>query len=213
MPVDAHADAMSETLTPQDAVRALSKAQSWEDALQGRTAGLTWLVWGIATPASFLAYAFVAVLAQLEGFDVPWYVWNFLWVPWVGMAVVATVALWRSAALAVPALDSPRDRRAAMLGGFACSGLLFAAFLLLRPDSAIVPLGAIGATWLLMALANVWRTGTEGRVVGAVVGGALLASAALMALLRLPVEASGTLSIVVSGLFPFAAGLWHLARA
>ena len=213
MPSEAHADAMSETLTPQDAVRALSKAQSWEDALHGRTAGLTWLVWALATPATFLTYAFVAVLADLQGTDAPWWLWNLLWMPWVGMGVVATVALWRSAALAVPHLDSPRDRRAAMLGGFACSGLLFAAFLLLRPDSAIVPLGAIGAMWLLMALANVWRTGTEGRVVGAAVGGALLASAALMALLRLPVEASGTLSIVLSAVFPFAAGLWHLARA
>ena len=213
MPPDAHADAMSETLTPQDAARALTEARSWEDALRGRTEGLTWLVWGIATPASFLAYAFVAVLAQLEGFDVPWYVWNLLWVPWVGMGVVATVALWRSAALAVPDLDSPRDRRRAMLGGFAFSGLLFVAFLLLQPDSAVVPLGAIGAMWLLMALANVWSADAEGRVVGAFVGGALLASAAAMALLRAPVEVSGTLSIALSALFPFAAGLWHLARA
>jgi hypothetical protein len=45
------------------------------------------------------------------------------------------------------------------------------------------------------------------------VGGTLLASAALMALLRAPVEVSGTLSILISGVVPFAAGLWHLARA
>lgn len=213
MPVDAHADAMSETLTPQDAVRALSKAQSWEDALRSRTAGLTWMVWGLATPATFVTYAFVAVLSELEGLRVPGWAWSLLWVPWVGMGVVATVALWRSAALAVPGLDAPRDRRRAMVGGIVGSILLFGAFLLLQPPSAVLPLGAIGAMWMLMALANVWNADREGRAVGVVVGGTLVAAAAAMALLRAPVEVSSVLSILVSGVVPFAAGLWHLARA
>ena len=213
MPPDALPGAMNETMTPQEAVRALSKAQSWEAALHARTAGLTWMVWGLATPATFLTYAFVAVLGELEGFEAPWWVWNLLWMPWVAAGVTATVALWRSAALAMPHLDSPRDRRRAMVGGFGFSALLFLAFLLLRPDSAVLPLGAIGAMWLLMALTNAWSTDRHGRVVGVVVGGLLLASAALMALLGAPVEVSGTLSIVVSGVVPFAAGLWHLARA
>ncbi|HWH09029.1 MAG TPA: hypothetical protein VNX21_07495 [Candidatus Thermoplasmatota archaeon] len=213
MPPDAHADAMSETLTPQEAVRALTKAQSWEASLLSRTAGLTWMVWGIATPATFLTYAFVAVLGDLQGFDVPWWVWNLLWVPWVAMGVATTVSLWRSAALAVPDLDSPRDRRHAMVGGIVSSLLMFGAFLLLQPPSAVLPLGAIGAMWALMAIANVWRADRHSRVVGVVVGVTLIASAALMALLRLGVEASGILSIVVAGVVPFAAGLWHLARA
>lgn len=213
MPPDGVADAMSEPLTPQEAARALSKAQSWEDALHARTAGLTWMVWGIVTPAVFLTYGFVAVVGELERADPPWWLWNVLWVPWIAAGVTATVALWRSAALAVPSLDSPRDRRRALLGGVGFSALLFAAFLLLEPDSAIVPLGAIGAMWLLMALTNAWGTDRHGRVVGAVVGGTLLAAAALMALLRAPPEASSALSIVVSGVVPFAAGLWHMGRA
>lgn len=213
MPPDAPSGAMSETLTPQEAARALTKAQSWEDALHARTAGLTWMVWGLATPATFLTYAFVAVLADLEGFDPPWWVWNVLWMPWVAAGVTATVALWKSAALALPHLDAPGDRRKAMLSGFGSSLLLFVAFLLLQPDSAIVPLGAIGAMWFLMAFTRSWSAVRNGRAVGLAVGGTLLASAALMAVLRVPVEVSGTLSILISGVVPFAAGLWHLARA
>lgn len=59
MPGDAHADAMNETLTPQEAARVLTKARSWEDALEGRTAGITWMIWGIATPGIFVTYGFV----------------------------------------------------------------------------------------------------------------------------------------------------------
>lgn len=204
---------MSESLTPQDAARALSEARSWEGALASRTAGITWMIWGMVTPATFLTYAFVAVLSDAEGLEVPWFVWNVLWVPWIGMGVVATAALWRSAALRAPALGSRAQRRRAMWGGFASSGVLFVTFLLLEPDSAVVPLGAIGLMWGLMSAFNVWSADSHGRFVGIVVGAALLASAILLTVLDAPVEVSGVVSILVSALVPFAAGSWHLSRA
>lgn len=206
-------DAMNETLTPQEAVRALAKAHDWEAALHGRTQGLTWMVWGLATPATFLTYSFAAVLAEVDGATVPAWVWNVLWVPWILAGVIATVALWRAAALAVPGLETPGERRRATIGGFVASGVIFTAFLLLQPDSAVLPLAVIGAMWMLMASANVWNADLHGRIVGLVVGGILIASAGAMALARIDVASSSVLSIAVSGIVPFAAGLWHIWRA
>ena len=101
-------DAMTETLTPQDAARTIAKARSWEAALEGRTAGLTWMIWGIVSPAIFVTYGFAATLATLAGAQPGWWM-GLLWMPWVAMGIVATVALWKTAGLAAPQLDDPRE--------------------------------------------------------------------------------------------------------
>lgn len=204
---------MTEALTAHDAARALARAQTWEAALLGRTQGLTWMIWALATPATFLTYSFVAALAEPQGVRVPDWVWNGLWVPWIAMGVVATVTLWRTAALATSQVDAKGDQRRATLGGLASSVVVFAIFLLLQPDSAVLPLGVIGAMWMLMAALNAWRADIHGRVVGLVVGGTLVAAAGAMTVARLDITTSSILSIVVSGLVPFLAGLWHLWRA
>lgn len=207
MPVDAHAEAMTDTLTPQEAARVISRAQSWERALQSRTEGVTWMIWALVTPAIFLTYAFASVVAG----DGWWFA--LLWAPWVAMGSLATAVLWRTAALAHPPLDSPQDRRSAALWGIGIGSLMFVAFLVIHPDSGLYPLGAVGFMWAAMGIVNPYRSSREGRIVSVLTGGALLVIAIALALLRLPIEASGTITIVASGVVPLAAGVWHATRA
>lgn len=204
---------MTETLTPQEAARALAKAQSWEAALENRTAGVTWMIWGIVMPGLFLSYAFVGVLTEFEGIDPPGWFWGTLWMPWIAMGVVATVFLWKTAALAAPAFDDPKEGRRIMWAMFALGALLSAAFAVLRPESGIVPLGGVGIMWFVAGALNLWRTSMESRVVTMTVGSLLLAVAVALAAFGAPVEVHGTVTIVASGVVPFGAGLWHVLRA
>lgn len=202
---------MNETLTPHDALRALSKAQSWEAALETRTAGLTWMIWGIVSPAIFVTYGFAATLARLEGADPGWWM-SLLWMPWVAMGVIATVYLWKTAGLAAPRLDDPAEGRRIMWTMFALGGALSVVFAILRPDSGIVPLGGLGVMWFLAGAINAFRSNREGRIVTMVVGSVLLATAVLLAATRAPVEVHGFVSILAAAVVPFAAGLWHVTR-
>lgn len=198
---------MNDTLTPQEAARALAKAASWETALRSRTEGITWMVWALVTPAIFLTYSFVSVVAG-NG----WWM-AFLWAPWVFVGALTTAILWRTAALAHPPLDPHRGRRTAMAWGMGSGALLFVAFLVIRPDSSLYPLAGIGLMWAAMGLFNPYGATGEGRIVSGLTGGSLVLLAIALGLMRLPEDVSGTISILASGAVPLAAGVWHATRA
>lgn len=202
---------MNETLTPQEAARVLSKAQSWETALENRTAGITWMIWGIVSPGIFVTYAFASALAELEGIERGSWM-GFLWMPWVAMGIVATAALWRTAALSVPKLGAAKEGRRILWTMLALGTGLSIALALAQPDSGTTPLGGLGAMWLLAGVLNVFRGGREARVVTMTVGTILLATALVMTLTAAPLEVSGTVSMIAAAVVPFGAGLWHVLR-
>lgn len=205
-------DAMTETLTPQEAARVLSRAQSWEAALETRTAGLTWMIWGLVSPAIFVTYGFAATLVTLEGARPGWWM-GLLWMPWVAMGIVATVFLWKTAALAAPRFDDPAEGRRILWTMLALGGALSLALAILKPDSGILPLGGLGLMWLLAGAVNAFRGTREHRVVTMVVGLTLLATALVLAATRAPVDVHGFVSILASAAAPFGAGLWLVLRS
>lgn len=197
---------MSETvLTPHEAARAVAEASRYEDALRQHTEGITWIIWGIATPGIFMTYAFAGVLGGSG-----WWM-ALLWIPWVAMGIGGTVTLWRTAALAAPALQTQKD------GAFWLRFLIFSAaisalFAVLRPNGPELPLVIVGAMWMGMGIVNVWSSTRRARFAAIFAGAPLFASGVGLSLLSAPIEVAGTVAFVVSGLSPFLVGLWHALR-
>lgn len=196
---------MNETMTAQEAARALAAASKYEGALARRTEGITWIIWALATPAIFVTYGFASVLRGAG-----WWM-GLLWIPWVGMAVAGTVLLWRSVALAQPALRHDGDTW--FWARFAAFSLaLTALFYIVRPDGPELPLILVGGMWMGMGILNLWRADATGRVLAVLAGAPLAVSGALLSVLDAPIEVSGMVGILVSGLAPFCVGLWGATR-
>ena len=196
---------MTETMTAPEAARALVEASRYEDALAERTAGITWMVWGIATPAIFLTYAFASVLGGRG-----WWM-SLLWIPWVVMAVATTVSLWRSAALAAPALASGSSSWF-WVRLFAFTGAIWLLFVALAPEGPEAPLIIVGAMWAGMGVVNLWQGSTMSRIVSVAAGAPLVLAGALLAFADAPIEVSGITGFVVSAAAPFLAGLYQTLR-
>lgn len=198
-------ETMTDTLTPDEAARMLTQASRYEDALLRRTEGITWMIWGLATPGIFVTYAFASVLAGAG-----WWM-ALLWIPWVAAGVLATAALWRSAAL-----SSPRLRAAQAPGAWVRGALWVAAvsalFHVLRPDGPEIPLLLVGAMWAGMGILDVWRSSATARIGALVAGLPLVVAGAALAAFDAPIEVSGTLGMVLPGVLPFAVGLWLALR-
>lgn len=198
-------ETMTEAMTAREAARALVDASRYEGALAERTAGITWMVWGIATPGVFMTYAFASVLGGSG-----WWM-SVLWIPWILMAVVTTVSLWRSAALAAPALASDATPWF-WLRFLGFSGAIWLVFILLEPRGPEVPLIIVGAMWAGMGIVNLWQGSTMGRIVAVAAGAPLVVAGVLLAALDAPIEISGTIAFVLSAAAPFLAGLYQTLR-
>lgn len=198
-------ETMTESLTPEEAARVLATAARYEDSLQRRTEGLTWMIWGLATPGIFVTYAFASVLAG------PGWWMGLLWVPWVVGGVLATSALWRSAALASPRLHAAQVP-GAWLRGALWAAAVSAVFFVLRPDGPEIPLILVGALWAGMGILDVWRSSTAGRIAALTAGLPLVALGAAFAVFDAPIEVTGTVGMVLPGVLPFAVGSWLLLR-
>ena len=196
---------IAETLTPQDAARALEEGSGFVGALAERTAGLTWMIWGIATPGVFLTYAFFGAL------DAGGWWLGLAWVPWVLMAILATAMLWRSAALAVPALaHRPTPWFWARFLGYTVAITLL--MYLARPEGPEAPLVIVGALWTGMGVLNLWNASPTGRRVCVAAGLPLVATGLLLAALDAPIELGSMVALGVSAAAPFLAGLWQTLR-
>src|SRR5439155_26060426 len=149
-------------LSPMEAASAIGEVGSWSDQLRQRTTGLTWMFWGIVTPAIFVTYALAA--STLAPTDAPW--WGLLWLPWAALGLLFTALLWRSSRVAMsrPALSAREFVVPAALFLLATVGsvvLVVSAKLPLYPPTAV--LVGIG---LLAGMLGVREAFGEAREVG-----------------------------------------------
>lgn len=197
---------LTDTLTTQDAARAVAVAARYEDALVQRTEGLTGMAWAPVGPGIYLTYAYAETLA---GFP-PWG-FSLLWIPWVLAGGLTTFALWRSAALSAPRMRDPLTPLGYLWRFLAFIGGISAVFAVWNPQHYGAPLVVIGVMYLLYAILDPYRSSGRGRRVMGVCGAILVAaSAAAFALPHSPVGFAG--AVLASGLAPLAAGLWQTLR-
>lgn len=119
-----HPTADSTDLDAREAAETIDSLQSVDDALARRTAGVTWMIWGLVAPAIFVTYA--AFGTALRGSSLP-FLEGFLWVPWVLLGSLATWAAWEAAGTARPKLAGGTWRLVAGVGLF-LAGILVAQF-------------------------------------------------------------------------------------
>lgn len=209
MPPDAlaTAESMTETLTPHEAATLLRDASRYEESLRQRTEGLTWMVWGLATPAIFMTYGFAAVIGGSG-----WWM-GLLWIPWVAAAGLTVHALWRSAALSSVHVERRSKSMRKYWTIFAVYVVLFTGlFWLVPPTGPEFPLTVVGAIWVAMGLLNVWRSSETGRMVAVAAGTPLALAGGLLWAFHAPMELSSMVSFVLSGVAPMGAGLWQTRR-
>lgn len=172
--------AQGEGLSPQEAVERIDEVDNVHDALEQRTSGITWMVWGIAVAAIFVSYSYVGVLA--DAYDPQAASLNpILWAPWVLLAVIVTRQLWRSVGLVLE-VDPGADREG-LLTGAIFFGLTYGGILAIQElgvpllEPAVVLLGLGIATGLVGILGLTTTSTFERRA--AIVGGATLVLVAL----------------------------------
>ncbi|MGQ0536925.1 MAG: hypothetical protein ACT4PT_12745 [Methanobacteriota archaeon] len=207
-------------MTAETAMRTIAEASRYEGALRQRTEGLTTILWAIVSPAIFLSYA----LAGSAFGDGDWPLWAyFLWAPWVAMGAVATVALWKTAALSAPVIEKDGPRAATLAIGWGAFVVAIFGTLGTIDDAnpPLVVLVLLGAAWTLFGLLNVHRCSARGRRIEIGIGVATLA-AALGALFFVPTRTDpayleyvwGTaIAVVAAGGFPFAGGVYQVLRS
>lgn len=211
-------------LEAREALATISEAVKLEQALRSRTEGITWMVWGliwVGYELSFDAWAWITRPAPFDA-TVGW----VMWVPWVLAGTLVTIALWRTAAVSVPALE---DRKPAgwlvtaawvLFVGVAWQG----SFLLI-----VEPLGlpgtpetlgsiVVGLAWVLFGVLNPFGVTDRGRHVAEVIGLVMIVTGVVVGGM-LPHEASAytnkiaTLTVVpIGGLVPLLAGYWQATR-
>lgn len=203
MSSDAIADAMNETLTPQGAARILTDAAGFERSLARRTHGLTLMAWGLASSGMFVSYGFAALL------EAAWYVFATLWMPWVLLGILTTVALWRSAALS-QAGNAAKWNESGEWVRMLVVGIGFTVvFAILRPDGPTLPLALLGAAYCVFGLFNVFRSHAQERRETFVAGALMLLAAGVLAVTRAPIEVSGFVSIVTPALVLCGIGFYQ----
>ncbi|MHB8604557.1 MAG: hypothetical protein ACYDCK_04815 [Thermoplasmatota archaeon] len=205
------------TFTPRMAADALADASTFETSLLRRTGGLTWVVWALVSPGIFLSYLVAGLLYGAGGF--PWYVGAFLWAPWSFAGAIATVALWRSAALTMRRA-SKRSPWSYAFVSIALSLVGWAGALLLVPhvNPPTYALLAIGTAWTFVAARNAFDMDPTSRRVAFALGLVTMAAALVLAF-TLPAPASQlgltVASLVgagVSGGVPLVGGAWLALR-
>lgn len=207
---------MSETgFSARQAADVLTEASRYEDALRQRTEGITWMVWGIVSPAIWLSYGLVG--ASFEDFPV----WaRFLWAPWVFVGVVTTIVIWRSAALAAPRIVE--RERPGWLIGLAWAGVTALLFFLLERgvpglNGAVLPLFVISSAWVLFGLVDLNRASPTGRRVSVVIGALTLTAAFALAFAASGHSTKDYIlatwgSVLATSVFPLAGGFWQAMR-
>lgn len=82
------------TVTASDLANEIQNLEAFPEALQRRVRGVSWMLWGLILGAVFVTYDYVGLSHQVYGGSE--FLFAFLWVPWVALGVVASVALWKA---------------------------------------------------------------------------------------------------------------------
>lgn len=184
-----HPTADGTDLDAREAAETIDGLQSVDDALARRTAGVTWMIWGLVAPAIFVTYA--AFGSALRGTSLS-ALQGLLWAPWALLGSVATWAAWETAGTARPELQGGTGR---LVGGVLL--FLVAIFVALGLGSAAGVAPGVGEDLVVLA-------GLGG---GALVAGVVGFPAPEREARRLYL-ASGAFMVLVAGVGMFAlAGL------
>lgn len=204
----------------RNAMSEIEKAVKYEEPLRQRTEGLTWMIYGLASPAIFLTYH--AFYSLVPGPYPTWANWMalVLWVPWIAAASVTSGLLWRSAALTAPAIveDEPSGWvvTAAWLAAIAVAfgGVFALTYLVSRSvaPSAYFLLW-LGAAWAIMGATNVYKSSPTGRRVSTIIGLATALVGLAVALGTTDDDAATVVAMIASGVFPLLGGGWQATRS
>lgn len=221
----------STSMSPAKALEEVRRAIRLEASLRSRTEGLTWIIWGLVSAATFLTFEAVTSLyygdtpftqgASLEEQHAPWWAGG-LWMPWLVLGILTTYALWRSAALSSPDVADHHPRHFLVFIGWiaaVAAGWLVAVLALPNANVATFPVMGIGTAWILLGALNLYRGTRLGRVVATLVGATIFVAGLTMAATMSPhasVDRSGAIvghvGALVTGLIPFLGGLWQTLR-
>lgn len=133
---------MAQAMTPHDALHALNDLPRYEERLEARTAGLTFMLWGFAIAGIFVTYT--AAADWLESNDASWAL-AVLWVPWVAAGSAFVALLWTSHAITL-------RRRPARAHGIRFSVMVTLLFLVLAGVVFGVLDVLIGVEWTINSL-------------------------------------------------------------
>lgn len=201
----------------RQATALLQQMDGYEEGLRRRTEGITWLVWGFVLAGLSLSYYagdLARALTPDDGGPKPWTL-LFPWSPWALAGGVATMVIWRSAALHVPALSRPWwQSLAGLLAVGAGIWIVFLATWLLPAGAQRVVTGPtlMGVAGLLTILLPILRLTSEGRRVGVIASAALVVGGAAIGLADLGMHATGIASTALAGGAWLAAGAWQASR-
>lgn len=214
----------SPALSLQAALQTVNHALRFEDSLRSRTEGLTWIVWGLVSAATFLSFEAVGHLYDRGGAFAeqppPWWA-SGLWVPWLLVGIATTYALWRSAALSSPDVARGRPRHGVILViwvGFVTLGWLVAVWVFPHAAVSAYPIMGLGTAWVVLGVGNPYRGTWRGRRV-AIGQGVLIFVVGMLVAATFsphPYDPSGALvghvGALITGLVPILGGLWQTTR-
>lgn len=150
-------EAAEAAMPADEAADLLAGIEDVEEEMTARTAGLTWLVWGLAIPGLFTSYAALQPVVAEGPFE---WILSVLWIPWIVAGSLATNALW-----AVNAVTLDREPEGG--GGwtslgfvvlfFALAGASWALTSVLGVDLPLDALWIVAAGLLTVAIGAVFR--------------------------------------------------------
>lgn len=149
---DATAPVREAQLSVNGAIAEIRQLEGRRSTLEARTAGIEWIVWGLAMTAMFLTYDFFGVLSDHDPSVAD--AFPYLWIPWIGIGLLATHFLWRSVALESHRHGNRRRFQitaALTLLTSAIGGVLIAWFDVYVPAPGII-LGIIGLAYVLQGV-------------------------------------------------------------
>ena len=218
------------SLSVHEALQSVGNAVRFETSLRSRTEGITWIVWGLVSAATFLTFEAVTGLfygtgafAQGVPFEeqrAPWWTGS-LWIPWLLVGVATTYALWRSASLAAAPTATTSPRHAWILLSWVAAvtaGWLVAVVVLPDAPVSTYPVMGIGTAWIVIGSFNLYKATRAGRMVATTIGGIIFVAGVVMAGAMAPHagEPSGAIvghvAALVTGLTPFLGGFWQTLR-
>ena len=209
-----------DTLTPQDALASISRATSFTEPVRRRSEGVTIALWGFVTAAILLTSG---VLNDLHGFMHAggWRQWValFSWVPWAGLGVLGTLAIWRIAEAPVrdPDPGLRRSRKLLLLW----AALLLAIALLMGFAVPVAQAGTaiaiMGVLWVTIGALGPYRLTRAGRRSVIIIAVVVILAGLIHGLLTAGDEEAGwraytAVGTLAGGLVPIVVGLVQALR-
>lgn len=207
-------------LSVQAALDAIEQASGFTEPLRRRTEGVTIAWWGLITATIVLSNGILDDVYRFHHAGG----WKFLassmnWLPWAGLGVAGTHAIWRVAELSVrrPEPGLRRSWKVMLLWGLGMIGLVLGLALVVPVAQAGVAIAVVGAIWLTVGELDLYKATPVGRRTLLVVGALILVAGATYGAATASDNALGwryftPVATLTVGLIPVVAGLWQSLR-